>query len=610
MGVLAAVLVTCVYGGLALSVNFPHVAFGFQSDEATYYMMAHSLASDGDLTYRREDLVRVWHEFPAGPSGLFLKKGRALDFTFDRTPPFVHVRATADPDQARLFYGKSFAYPMAVAPWVWALGTNGFLLFHALLLGLVVFTGFLFLAARSGPAASALLASGFVVASVAPAYVVWITPEIFNFSLVFLACFCWLYKEVGKAETAPRGLGWLLRPSSDLLAVVLLAIASFSKPSNALLTVPMGLLWLARRRWRKTVWLGLAFTLIVIALFAANVAVTGELNYQGGERRTYVTAFPFLPGGADFSVGLDRRTDRLLTEIIFGPEFWTVFRHNLAYFFVGRFSGLVPYFFPAVFALVAFALAHGRREKWQYLVLGAAVAEILLLLIWIPFNYFGGGGVLGNRYFMSVYGLFLFLLPPIQSAGLAVVPWVIGALFTAPITLNPFYSAFYPAAHASRGLLRLLPVEESLANDLPVNTSDRAKVTFGGPIPYIVYFLDGNRYGPGPDTGGAFWVRGESTMEALIRGPREARRLILTLTGGAVANTVEVRAAGHTRDIQLAPDQVSTFSVPLDEGFPYPGGRIWKLAVTSGTGFVPMFARGGVDNRFLGVQVKAELVPE
>ena len=30
-------------------------------------MMGHSLADDGDLTYRKEDLVRVWREFPSGP---------------------------------------------------------------------------------------------------------------------------------------------------------------------------------------------------------------------------------------------------------------------------------------------------------------------------------------------------------------------------------------------------------------------------------------------------------------------------------------------------------------------------------------------------------------
>ena len=39
-------------------------------------MMGHSLAEDGDMTYRREDLARVWREFPSGPVGVFLKRGR------------------------------------------------------------------------------------------------------------------------------------------------------------------------------------------------------------------------------------------------------------------------------------------------------------------------------------------------------------------------------------------------------------------------------------------------------------------------------------------------------------------------------------------------------
>ena len=55
-GAIFALLLLCVYGGLALAVDFPRAAFGIQSDEATYYMMGYSLALDGDLTYRREDL--------------------------------------------------------------------------------------------------------------------------------------------------------------------------------------------------------------------------------------------------------------------------------------------------------------------------------------------------------------------------------------------------------------------------------------------------------------------------------------------------------------------------------------------------------------------------
>ena len=50
IGLLATLLVAACYGGLALTVDFPTAAKGFQSDEATYHLMGHSLASDGDLT--------------------------------------------------------------------------------------------------------------------------------------------------------------------------------------------------------------------------------------------------------------------------------------------------------------------------------------------------------------------------------------------------------------------------------------------------------------------------------------------------------------------------------------------------------------------------------
>src|SRR3954469_11486165 len=85
-GLIAAALFLCVYGTLALTVDFPRAASGFKSDEATYYMMAYSLTEDGDLTYTKDDLVRVWREFPGGPSGVFLKKGRTLQGSPDSDP--------------------------------------------------------------------------------------------------------------------------------------------------------------------------------------------------------------------------------------------------------------------------------------------------------------------------------------------------------------------------------------------------------------------------------------------------------------------------------------------------------------------------------------------
>ena len=46
-GLILAAVFLCVYGTLALVVNLPKATYGFKSDEATYYMMGHSLVHDG-----------------------------------------------------------------------------------------------------------------------------------------------------------------------------------------------------------------------------------------------------------------------------------------------------------------------------------------------------------------------------------------------------------------------------------------------------------------------------------------------------------------------------------------------------------------------------------
>ena len=73
LGVGATLALGLVLVAWAVTVDFAKVSYGFFSDGATYYSLAHSLAEDGDFEYRREDLVRVWHEYPSGPEGIFLK---------------------------------------------------------------------------------------------------------------------------------------------------------------------------------------------------------------------------------------------------------------------------------------------------------------------------------------------------------------------------------------------------------------------------------------------------------------------------------------------------------------------------------------------------------
>ena len=611
-GRLLAAVLLCLYGGLALTVDFPRAALGIQSDEATYYMMGHSLAEDGDLTYRRGDLVRVWREFPSGPTGVFLKKGRdVVEGGLMARPPFVWTRTQPDPDAGRLFYGKSFIYPLAAAPLVRLFGTNGFLVLHALLLTLVVWCGFLFLHTRMPAAPAALLAGGFVMATVVPVYFVWITPELFNFALGFLAYFCWLYKEVAP-PAGHRRARWLFGASSDIAAAALLGVATFSKPTNALLFVPIGLWLLWRRQWLRGVAAGLVFLVSAAGLFAVNMAISGEWNYQGGERNTFYWEFPFQTPGSGFDVGQQKARDEALTDIIFAPSVvWTNLAHNLVWFFVGRNAGLLPYFFPAVFALGALLVAP-RRPAWQYFVLLGALAQIAVFIISVPYTWNGGGGSVGNRYFMGAYGIFLFLFPPIGSAALALVPWVVGALFTAPLVLNPFATSFRPGEHAKSGPFRLLPVELTLVYDWPINNqAERVRVWFGdnpkGSSPgFQIYFFDDHAY---LDTGGTFWVKGESRAEFLIKTDRPMRRLVLTLSSGPEPVRVRATLGRRSQEVALAPGESKQLAFAMGEGFPYQGiWPVWTASISASSGFVPIFHGGADDTRYLGVRVQPTLV--
>jgi hypothetical protein len=605
-GLLLAAVVLAMYGGMALTIDYPRAAYGFKSDEATYYMMAHSLAEDGDLTYRREDLARVWREFPAGPTGVFLKRGREVRVGVNGTPPFVHLTYAPDPDVHRLFYGKSYMYPLIAAPFVWAVGTNGFLFLNALLLAALVLAGYLFVAARAPAASAALFGAGYFMATVTPGYVGWITPELFNLATVTLAYFCWLYKEVAP-PALPRGFGWLRTGWSDVAAVVLLALASCSKPPNAALIGPIVLLACTRRRWRWGLALGTLFAVLVGAFFVVNLISTGDLNFQGGDRRTYYEKFPFMDPTLGFDAGMDRTTNQVLTDIVFDQQvFWPRLGWNIVYFFVGRHSGMLPYFFPGLFALALFLWPRTRRLSWQWLVFAAVAGESLLQLVWLPYTYYGGPGVLGSRYYMNVYGLQLFLLPALSSVTLGLVPWIVGCLFTAKITLNPFFYSFYPYEHAKAGPLRWLPVELTLVNDLPINTNvTRVRQLFGQAPRFQIYFLDDNAY---PRDAESFWIRGRSRADMLFKTPEPASHVKLTVANGPRPTTVIVTVDGARVTTAMGAGETAFIQLPIGAGFPYQGTRVWYVTIAADTGHIPLFDVGGEDVRYLGVKVTPELL--
>ena len=602
-GLILAAVFLCIYGTFALVVNLPKATVGFKSDEATYYMMGLSLVHDWDLTYRREDLTRVWREFPGGPAGVFLKKGHKIG-------------GAPDPDPNRYFYGKSFVYPLFAAPLILLFGTNGFLLLNAIALSRVLLAGYLFLHARSGAWPSALLAAGFVMASVVPVYFAQMMPEVFNLSLACLAFFCWLYKEVATRERSPRGTAWLFTGKSDLACAVLLGIATFSKPTiGALFAAPVlyAIFRLREGTFRRKILLPtIAFVFVAGGLFAVNTAISGEWNYQGGERRSYYFEFPFQTEGSTNELGVTKSRETGMTHVVFNPRTFTSnLMHNVEYFFIGRYAGMLGYFFPGLFAMLVFLAAPRQRPLWQWLVLGSALAQGFIFVFATPYTWSGGG--VGNRYFFSGYAVMLFLLPPIESLAAALTPWAIGGLFVAPMVLNPFVASFKPNENAKAGPLRVLPVELTLLNDLPVWTEadDRARVWMGESTErnpgFLVSFLDDNAYGREEDR--SFWTRGDSRADLVFKADKPIRRAVFMIAAGPVPVDVTIRLHGRRHDVHVDANGTQQISASMPAGVIFEkeveGVHLWNVVVTTKGGFTPIFHDANAkDSRYLGARIR------
>jgi len=602
----------------ALSVDFVKTSNGgFFGDAATYYTLGHSLATDLDFEFQRDDLARVWKEYSSGPEGIFLKRG----------------------SDGRLFYGKAYIYPLAAAPLVWAFGTNGFLVLHALLMTLCFLCAYSFLCARSHPVSALVFAFAFLFVSLVPIYMVQLAPDFFIFAIVLLGYYFWCYKEVAapisELQLASWRTRWLLGPRSDVVAAVLLGIGAFAKPTNVLLIAPLLVSALLRRQWARSVKIGATFGVVVVALFAVNTAVTGEWNYQGGERKTFYSrdgadfkgGFPYQDAAKNFdTVGLGRVGGGSFAVLFTRDALFEVFRRNLAYFVVGRHTGFAIYMFPGLMAIILFLVATRDRAMWQWLTLGAGVATAVALLLYMPFTWSGGGGPVGNRYFLGTYGIFLFLVPPLQTAVGGLLTLAISGLFVMRIVSNPFYASTHPAEHSKSGLFRRLPTELTMVNDLPINVQpDRTRQPLGGTPPVFAYFLDDNIYNR---EGDAFWVRGESNADLLLRAPiapetqaagvQEARslrieKLTVILETGPRPNRIIIDTGMGRRVVEMAASSQQTLEVDMPRGAPYkyhpdyPTNYVYGFAISSATGFVPMFESGSGDSRFLGVMVR--LIP-
>jgi hypothetical protein len=589
----ALLLIFLFFLGFSLFINLPELQKNFLfADEAIYYSMTQSLAQDGDLKYTKNDLNRYYQVFLSGPLGIFLKKGK----------------------DGQIFYAKSFAYPLFAAPFVKIFGYNGFFVFHSLLLLLILLMGFTYFSLSNKPALSLLFVLTFLFASVAGVYFIWISPDFFNLFLVFSTLFLWLYKlkykeKNNQEERKNKFQGFLQSNWTDYIACALVGIAVFSKPPNVVLMGPMVLYTLYKKKFLKSALMILIFLLTSGLFWGTNYLVTGDWNYQGGERKTFYFKYPLEREGMTFdSLGHKMSTEGYGQKHLLPVK---VIIYNFFYYFWGRFTGIAWYFFPALLFLILFFL--GKKRFYQWLILAALAGEILIYIILMPDNYAGGGGAVANRYFLNIYPLFLFLPGLKRSFKEIGLNWIVASVFISQILISPLRHSHFPATHAKKFPFKILPAELTLVNNLPTNTNPYAHRQEVGTSPNIgwLHFLDDN-FHPKLEPDG-FWTRGPYTAEIILKTYYPVKKLNFQLLNNPrMRNEITVKVGRAKKKITLGKKQWGNLSFVPGNGFQTSKWiHLYKIKIKASKGSLPYYEDEKSDERrFLGVFFKIEIIPE
>ncbi len=220
----------------------------------------------------------------------------------------------------------------------------------------------------------------------------------------------------------------------------------------------------------------------------------------------------------------------------------------------------MPYFFPGAVAIVLWLFSSERRRPWRLLIAMAVVGSAVGLLIWAPYSWSGGGGPTGNRYIIGVYAAIFFLMPPMASSAPAILAWIGGALFTAKLLVNPFVAAKSPYLATERGFARWLPVEITMANDLPIAlvAGPRAHSWFND---VLLYFLDEHAYPPeviDAEGHAGVWIAGDGRADMIMRSDWRIDHLRMTVESRVP--TVFIVSAGAAQvTVPLTPDKAGDF---------------------------------------------------
>ncbi len=560
-----------------LTVGKPGLPTNLKADEPAYYLMALSIARDHDLRVEVRDIDRLFEEFPFGPTR--------------------NLILTSDDDWHTVHFGKPIAYSLLAAPFAAAWGANGMVLLNMLLFVALIWMGAFYLRRYNDDGLSALAAAGFFLMSTAFAYVFWLQPEVFNMFCVALCLFLAFRPRDGAELVAVDPVrGADLPPSLFAMALsgAALVPAALNKPMFLAVALPVWFTALQARRVKGLASWFLGALLSLALLAGLSLRGTGHaLAYFGAERVGAVVCEPgkmppmAMPSGATIPKPAPAATAAIPTPpaaatvpeqapaalasksgpaptaptSVAGPTapaaeaapapgvrptswswifrlptiIWKELFENVGYFLWGRHTGVLLYLPFAGIAFLLF-LIHGARSPARWVLLGSLGLVGLAFLILLPFNWHGGGGFLGNRYFVSVYPAFLFLITRVRPASLLALGFTLGGLFLGSILFTPFGAPVPEGtlqAHVRNPPFTWFPLELSIRQVPGYETQ-----SFGG------VKIQGRRdvfQAHGED----WWLRGNSNAEIWMSSAAPIPRAVFRVRSPAPDNAVDVEFAGR-----------------------------------------------------------------
>lgn len=560
-----------------LTLAKPGLPTHLKADESAYYLSALSLARDGDLRVEGKDVDRAFAEFPLGTVN--------------------NMIVMTDDGWRTVYFGKPYIYPFLAAPFAALCGANGLVFFNMLLTLGMVWMGYLYLRRYNPEGTAALFSASFFLLSASFSYVFWLQPEVFNMTAVAACLFFGLPRPEGTAD--PDRRRELLYA---FLSGAVLVFAVYNKPMFG--AVGLAPLWsyARQRRWKKIGAWGVGAVLCLAAVTGLATALTGHPSAYLGVSRQGVTLCE--PGKVPITPEVTRETGGVAVPHSTTGNTWTwllrapdvtlsEMAENSRYFFVGRHAGMLVYT-PFAGLAILFFLLRGRRSGERWILLGSVAAVALYFLTFIAWNWQGGGGFIGNRYFINAVPAFLFLVTEIRPRWLVLAGHAAAGLFLGPLLFTPFGAVVTEPtlqAHVRNAPFRLLPLELSLRN---VPGYERVQL---GDLRIV-----GRRDVFRP-LGDQMWVGGADRVELYFIGARPLTTAVFQVSSVAPGNRVEIEM-GDAREILDFGMKSESRRIRLEPGEPFRVRRqklatfyVYKMTVTSRTGRIRHWVREYPPNR-------------